>query len=295
MIVDALRVFVTVAEQRHFSRAGELLNLSQPGVSLHIRNLENELGSKLLHRSPKAVRLTEAGAVLYKHAKQILAHYEEAAQEIRLLRDEVTGSLILGASFTIGEYLLPGRLADFARQYPQVNLQVTIGNTEEIIAAVKGNQLDIGFIEGETNDTELDIIPYMKDEMIITAAAGHPLTGELIVDSEMLQNQIWVLRETGSGTRAYSDHFLQEGQLTVKRSYVFNSSQGVKEAVAAGLGLSLLSRWIVRKELASGEMVELRTRQKLPERDFLIIRRKEHQTAMAIRVFLEKLLTAEKA
>lgn len=234
MIVDALRVFVTVVEQQHFSRAGELLNLSQPGVSLHIRNLENELGSKLLHRSPKSVRLTEAGAVLYKHAKQILAHYEEAAQEIRLLRDEVTGSLILGASFTIGEYILPGKLAEFARQYPQVNLQVTIGNTEEIIAAVKANQLDIGFIEGETSDSELDIIPYMKDEMIITAAAGHPLAGALIVDNERLQNQVWVLREPGSGTRAYSDHFLQEGYLPVKRSYVINSSQGAKKPLPPG-------------------------------------------------------------
>ncbi|AIQ47085.1 LysR family transcriptional regulator [Paenibacillus sp. FSL R7-0273] len=295
MIVDALRVFVTVAEQRHFSRAGELLNLSQPGVSLHIRNLENELGSKLLHRSPKAVRLTEAGAVLFKHAKQILAHYEEAAQEIRLLRDEVTGSLNLGASFTIGEYILPGRLADYAGQYPQVDLQVTIGNTEEIIAAVKSNRIDIGFIEGETSDSELDIIPYMKDEMIVAAAKGHPLTAALAVDNEMLQDQVWVLREPGSGTRAYSDHFLQEAQLSARRSYVFNSSQGVKEAVAAGLGITLLSRWIVRKELAGGEISELRIRQRLPEREFLIIRRKEEQIGMASRVFLEKLLTAEKA
>lgn len=295
MITDAMRVFVTVAEQRHFSRAGELLNLSQPGVSLHIRNLENELGSKLLHRSPKEVRLTEAGTILYKHAKQILAHYEEAGHEIQLLRDEVTGTLHLGASFTIGEYILPGRLAAFARQYPQVNLQVTIGNTEEIIAAVKGNQLDMGFIEGETSGTELDIIPYMKDEMILVAASGHPLAGTLTADNDMLQHQIWVLREPGSGTRAYSDHFLLEGRLSVKRAYVFNSSQGVKEAVAAGLGITLMSRWIVRKELASGEIAELRIRQKLPERDFLIIRRKENPAPMAIRVFMENLLAAPKA
>ncbi|QSF47302.1 LysR substrate-binding domain-containing protein [Paenibacillus tianjinensis] len=295
MITDAMKVFVTVAEQRHFSRAGELLNLSQPGVSLHIRNLENELGSKLLHRSPKEVRLTEAGAILYKHAKQILAHYEEAGREIQLLRDEVTGSLHLGASFTIGEYILPGRLAEFAKQYPQVNVQVTIGNTEEIIAALKGNQLDMGFIEGETNDSELDIIPYMKDEMIIVAASGHPLAGVLTTDDDLLQNQIWVLREPGSGTRAYSDHFLLEGSLAIKRAYVFNSSQSVKEAVAAGLGIALMSRWIVRKELAGGEITELRIRQKLPERDFLIIRRKEHSVSMAVSVLMEKLLTAQKA
>lgn len=291
MIVDALRVFVTVAEQRHFSKAGELLNLSQPGVSLHIRNLENELGAKLLHRSPKHVRLTEAGDILYKHAKQILAHYQEASQEIQMLRNEVTGSIHIGASFTIGEYILPGKLTEFAVQYPQVNLQVTIGNTEEIITAVRSNQLDIGFIEGETQDAELSVIPYMKDELIIVAPSTHPLSENIVVDQELLQNQIWVLREHGSGTRAYSDHFMQEASISSKRAYVFNSSQGVKEAVAAGLGIAMLSRWIVRKELASGEIHELRIRHRHLERDFSMIRHKESSYSMALTVFIQKLLT----
>lgn len=290
MITDALRVFVTVVEQQHFSKAGELLNLSQPGVSLHIRNLENEFRAKLLHRSPKQVRLTEAGTILYRHAKQMLAQYEEAGREIRLLQDEVTGSLHIGASFTIGEYVLPARLAGFAKQYPLVNLQVTIGNTEEIIAAIKSNRLDIGFIEGETADPDLRIIPYMKDEMIVVAPSGHPLSAEIAVEDQMLHNEVWVLREPGSGTRAFSDRFLQETGIPVKRSYVFNSSQGVKEAVSAGLGLSLLSRWIVRKELDSGELSELRIRHSLHERDFRIIREKSAADTMAMRIFIGKLL-----
>ena len=290
MITDALRIFVTVVEQRHFSKAGELLNLSQPGVSLHIRNLENEFGVKLLHRSPKQVSLTEAGAVLYRHAKQMLAHYEEAGREIGLLQDEVTGSLHIGASFTIGEYVLPAKLAEFAKQYPRVSIQVTIGNTEEIIAAIRSNQLDIGFIEGETAASDPLIIPYMKDEMILVAPSGHPLGGRVAIEDQMLHNETWVLREPGSGTRAFSDRFLQESGIPVKRSYVFNSSQGVKEAVSAGLGLSLLSRWIVRKELASGELTELRIGHTLPERDFRIIRQKNAPYTMAIRVFIAKLL-----
>jgi len=292
MIVDALRVFVTVVEQSHFSKAGELLNLSQPGVSLHIRNLENEFGTKLLHRSPKQVRLTEAGSILYKHAKQILAHYIEAGQEIQRLQDQVTGSIHIGASFTIGEYILPSKLAEFANQYPQVNLQVTIGNTEEIIGDVRSNQLDIGFIEGETHesDTDLTIIPYMKDEMIVVAPSDHPLSECIVVENDMLKDQVWVLREHGSGTRAFSDHFMQETAIQVKRSYVFNSSQGVKEAVSAGLGIALLSRWVVRKELASGEIKELRIKYNHLERDFSIIRHHDNTSSMALTVFLQKLL-----
>ena len=290
MIVDALRVFVTVADQRHFSKAGELLNLSQPGVSLHIRNLENELGAKLLHRSPKQVRLTEAGVILYKHAKQILAHYEEAGQEIHMLQDQVTGSIHIGASFTIGEYILPAKLAEFANPYPQVSLQVTIGNTEEIIGAVRNNQLDIGFIEGESQDRDLIVIPYMKDEMIVVSPSDHPLSENIVVESEMLRDQVWVLREHGSGTRAFSDRFMEESVIAAKRSYVFNSSQGVKEAVSAGLGIALLSRSVVRKELASGEIKELRIRHSHLEREFSIIRHKESTPSLALNVFLQKLL-----
>ncbi|WP_405176538.1 LysR substrate-binding domain-containing protein [Paenibacillus sp. FSL H8-0261] len=294
MIVDTLRVFVTVAEQSHFSKAGELLNLSQPGVSLHIRNLENELGAKLLHRSPKQVKLTEAGTILYNHAKQILAHFEEAHQEIQMLQDEVTGSIHIGASFTIGEYILPSRLAEFANQYPQVKLQVTIGNTEEIIGGVRANELDIGFIEGEAHENDLIVTPYMKDEMIIVSPANHPLSKIASVEQGMLQNQVWVLRELGSGTRAFSDHFIQAEEISVKRSYVFNSSQGVKEAVASGLGIAMLSRWIVRKELASGEICELPIRQHHLERQFSIILHKESSSSMATHVFIQKLLVSRK-
>lgn len=290
MIVDTLRVFVTVAEQSHFSKAGELLNLSQPGVSLHIRNLENELGAKLLHRSSKQVRLTEAGSILYKHAKQILAHFEEASQEIHMLQDEVTGSINIGASFTIGEYILPAKLAEFANQYPLVKLQVNIGNTEEIIEGVRMNDLDIGIIEGTASVNDLDVTPYMKDEMIIVCPANHPLATITLGDPSLLQDQVWVLREPGSGTRAFSDQFIQEADITVKRSYVFNSSQGVKEAVAAGLGIAMLSRWIVQKELTSGEIHELPLKHHNLERQFSIITNKASSPSMAANVFIKKLL-----
>ncbi|WP_169081934.1 LysR family transcriptional regulator [Paenibacillus sp. PL91] len=292
MIIEALRVFVTVAEQSHFSRAAELLNISQPGVSQHIRNLENELDAKLLHRSPKHVRLTEAGEMMYKTAKQILALYEGTIQDIHRLQDKVTGMIQIGASFTIGEYVLPKRLAEFAAQYPLVAMQVTIGNTEEIVQAVRANELDIGLIEGDANAADLVITPFMKDEMILIAPSAHPLAAAHFVDADMLQNQVWVLRESGSGTRAYSDQFIQDAKIAQKRSYVFNSSQSVKEAVIAGLGIAMLSRWAVRRELESGEMSELRLNKDRFERSFSIIRHKEGSSTMASDVFVQRLFMA---
>ncbi|CAM4525078.1 DNA-binding transcriptional LysR family regulator [Paenibacillus endophyticus] len=291
MIVESLRVFVAVTEQRHFSRAAELLNLSQPGVSQHIRNLENELGARLLHRSPKYVRLTEAGDILYQKAKKILNLYEEAKQDIHLLQNEVTGLLQIGASFTIGEYVLPKCIAEFAAKYPLVNMQATIGNTEEIVQAVRANELDIGLIEGQTSASDLVITPFMRDEMIIIAPSAHPLAALRIAAAEQLHDQIWVLRESGSGTRDFSDQFFAENKLVQKRSYIFNSSQSVKEAVLAGLGIAFLSRWVVRKELETGDLMELPIQNARFERQFSIIRHKEASLSLAVTMLLQKLLS----
>lgn len=291
MIVETLRVFVIVTEQSNFSRAAEMLNLSQPGVSLHIRNLENEFGTKLMHRSPKLVKLTEAGEILYKRAKEILMLYEAAKQDIFRLHDMVTGSLQVGASFTIGEYILPRLLAEFAEQYPQVEMGLTIGNTEEIIQAIQGNKLDLGLVEGNVTTTDLNVTSYMKDEMILVAASDHPLSSLRNIETDFLHNQVWVLRESGSGTRAFSDQFIQCAGLQVKRSYVFSSNQGVKEAVSAGLGIAILSRWVVRKEIAVGEIIEIPIKGIRLDRNFSLIRTKDHVATMAVHVFMERLLS----
>ena len=289
MITDTLKVFVTVAEQRNFSQAAKLLNLSQPGVSLHISNLENELGTKLMHRSPKLVKLTEAGEILFGKAQQILAMYDEAKQDIHMLRDEVTGSLYMGASFTIGEYILPRVLAEFALQYPLVDVQVHISNSDNILQDIRAGRFHIGLVEGRVDAKDLQVTAFMKDEMVLIASPDHPLASDKSVDLSQLQNRVWVTRETGSGTRAYSDRLIQDGALTVKRSFVFNSSQGVKEAVACGLGIALLSRWVIRKELESGELREIPIRGMKISRDLSLLQSKDEPAVMAVLKFIQAL------
>jgi len=289
MIVETLKVFVTVAEQRNFSRAADRLHLSQPGVSLHIRNLEQQLGAKLLHRSPKHVKLTEAGAVLLQNAKQILALYEETKQTILLLQNAITGSLKVGASLTIGEYVIPRLLAEFTKAYPQVDIRVNIGNTGEIVHAVRANDLEIGLVEGAVNHPDIRVEPFMNDELILVAPPGHPLSSVRTAEPHMLQDQVWVLRESGSGTRDFSDAFIQNTRLSVKRSYIFNSSQGVKESVAAGLGIAILSRLVVRKELEAGEICDIPVKETGFSRDFLMIQSKNNPVTMAMKVFVQKL------
>jgi len=293
MIVETLKVFVHVIEQKNFTRAAELLHLSQPAVSLQIQNLESEFGTKLVHRSSKLVKPTEAGEILYERAKKILHLYEEAKQEVDLLHNTVKGALKIGASFTIGEYVLPRVLAEYATQYPHVEIEVKIANTDEITQAVRANQIDVALIEGEI-DAEIHVEPFMSDEMVLIVPPNHPVLKQKNVSIDHLQDQIWIFRESGSGTRKYSDHFIQEFGLRVKRSFVFSSSQGVKEAVAAGLGIALVSRWIVRKELQTGDIATLQVKDYRFFRQFSILLQQNPAMTKAMEVFLQKIRSYEK-
>ncbi|MCY9137563.1 selenium metabolism-associated LysR family transcriptional regulator [Peribacillus frigoritolerans] len=286
--MDPLKVFVTVIEQKNFSRAGDILNLSQPGVSLHIRNLENELGTKLIYRSPKQVQITEPGKILYRHAKQMLNHYETAKREINEFNNVVSGTMKIGASFTIGEYYLPKVLAEFAAQYPMVDIQIIISNSNDVIQGIRSNKLDIGLIEGETDYKDIDVRPFMSDEMIVVVPPDHPLSQMDLIEGNMLQNQTWVLREQGSGTRTYSDKLLSSLELNIKKTFIFTSIQGVKEAVMAGLGIALLSRLTVQKELKSNELKTFHLKNEPLIRPFSIVKKLDFEASKAMELFLRK-------
>ncbi|WP_042145507.1 LysR family transcriptional regulator [Paucisalibacillus sp. EB02] len=289
MIVDTMKVFVTVIEQKNFTRAGEMLNISQPNVSLHIRNLENEVGTKLIHRTPKLVQITEAGQILYRHAKRILLHYEEAKHEINDLRNVVTGKIRVGASFTIGEYILPKVLAEYANQFPQVEVQTIISNSDEVIGGVRTKILDIGLIEGNNKELDIQLIPFMEDEMVLVIPLNHPLSQMQQIEKDMLQNQTWIFRETGSGTRTYMDNLISELDLTIKHSFVFSSNQGVKEAVKAGLGIALLSKWTVNREIMTNELLTIPIKNKKIIRSFSFVQHEESDVSKALKIFAQKI------
>lgn len=293
LLVDALHVFTTVVEQNNFSKAAELLYVSQPAVSMQIRNLENELGTKLIHRGSKQLILTQTGKILYAKAKQIESLYEEAKREMSFLKNEVGGTLKIGASFTIGEYVLPAILGEYSVQYPNVHIEVNIANTEEIINSVRSG-LDLGLVEGNVEGQDLIFTPIMTDEMVLIVPNSHPLAKQrLIRNTDDLQNQTWILREPGSGTRANADRLIQELGLQFERSFVFGSSQGVKEAVINGLGIAYVSKIIVKRELEHHELTLVRIKGKQTIRTFSALRRDSSIESKALETFLEKLNTYE--
>lgn len=289
MYYDALRTFVAVVEAKSFTRAAEKLRLSQPSVSLHIKQLEHEFGSKLIDRSPKHLYVTTAGQMLYERARQMVNLYEKTKEDMYAHNHRITGRLHIGASFTIGEYILPMLLADFGRRYPDVEVEVTIGNTKRIVEAVKLLQMDVGLIEGQTSDKDLCIVPFMKDEMVLVAPIDHPLAGCETVTPDDLQNKVWVVREEGSGTRVYFDHVIRSLGIKVKKMITLSSNQGVKESAATGLGLTLLSKWVVRKPLQHGELKALPLQgESFPRRLSYILPAHAERT-MLVEAFLERI------
>ncbi|MDA8442952.1 MAG: LysR substrate-binding domain-containing protein [Peptococcaceae bacterium] len=291
MLLDPLKIFLTVAEEKSFSRAADELYLSQPGVSSQIRNLENELGTRLISRSSKHVELTPSGEIMYRYAQDLLRLYNLAVEDINRIRNVVSGTLKIGASFTIGEYILPKVLAQTTAKYPNLDIVVTIANTEEIFQNLRAHHLDVGVVEGQVDTSGLTCEEFMDDEMILIMPQGHALAKIPKITVQDLQDCVWIMREPGSGTRAFSNTLIKQLGLRVKRAYVFSSNEGVKEAVSNGLGIAVVSRLIVQRELNAGDMLSrpINSKKVYLHRKFIILRHKEPFGSHAMEVFLEEL------
>ncbi|MED4693873.1 LysR family transcriptional regulator [Peribacillus frigoritolerans] len=250
MYYDALKTFVTLVEVKNFTKTAEILLMSQPSVSLHIKKLEEEFQTKLFLRSPKFLKVTLTGEILYDRAKQMITIYEQTRQDIQEHDRSIKGELKIGASFTIGEYILPSLLIDLQEEYPELELQVVIGNTEEIVQAVRLYKVDIGLIEGQTNEKELSVHPFMQDELFIVSSNNHELANKDDVEITDLHDQAWVTREVGSGTREYLNHVIRSNGLKIKSILTISSNQGIKETlIKNGSGLALLSQSVIERDV----------------------------------------------
>ncbi|MFK9120608.1 LysR family transcriptional regulator [Peribacillus frigoritolerans] len=250
MYYDALKTFVTLVEVKNFTKTAEILLMSQPSVSLHIKKLEEEFQTKLFLRSPKFLKVTLTGEILYDRAKQMITIYDQTRQDIQEHDRSIKGELKIGASFTIGEYILPSLLIDLQEEYPELELQVVIGNTEEIVQAVRLYKVDIGLIEGQTNEKELSVHPFMQDELFIVSSNNHGLANKDDVEITDLHDQAWVTREVGSGTREYLNHVIRSNGLKIKSILTISSNQGIKETlIKNGSGLALLSRSVIERDV----------------------------------------------
>jgi DNA-binding transcriptional LysR family regulator len=245
-----LLVFVTVVEKENFSRAAEVLHMTQPAVSQYIQTLERTMGTKLLERSNKFVRLNKAGQIVYHHAKEILGLYHKMQGLVDDLTNNASGELAIGASYTFGEYVLPHIIANLSKQYPLIQPAITIGNTHEIEELVSNRTIDLGIVEGEIKNKKLQIEVIAEDFMFIIVSASHPLAKRKNQKLSDLEKETWIVREKGSGTREAAEGMFAKFQFFPKKIMEFGSTQIIKESVEAGLGISLLSQRVIHKEMS---------------------------------------------
>jgi DNA-binding transcriptional LysR family regulator len=282
----SLLVFVAVAEEKSFTRAAEKLHISQPAISQHVQALEQQLDVKLFDRTSRFVRLNKAGEVAYHHARQILNLYTQMEQLIRDLKEEANGGLSIGASFTFGEYVLPHLLAEFRDQYPKIVPTISIGNTQTVVGLVARGELDIGVIEGKTiQENGVQVEAFAGDTVVIVASSRHSLSQQKSVSVEELSGEQWIVRESGSGTREITDLVLKTYGISPKTLVEYNSTQIIKESVLAGLGVSILSRWVIRKELEDKTLLAIPFPKDPIERHFSVVLRSSGFQTKATQLF----------
>lgn len=284
-----LKVFCTVAETKSFSKTSEIIHLTQPAVSLQIQALEEIYETKLFDRSSSTVVLTPSGEVLYKYAKEILNLYASAEKVIGEITGLVKGSISIGASSTIGNYLLPAIITDFKRTHLKIKIHLLVGNTKRVVELLNSGNIDLGLVEGEVTRQKMQVDKLIPDELLLVVPAYHPWAKKKEVSISELTKEPFIFREGGSGTRQMIEKFLASHGVSaqsLKVSMVLGSTEAIKAAVENGLGVSIISRWAARKESKYGTLSLLRIKEQKMLREFSMITNKGAVSSHAVDEFL---------
>ncbi len=271
LTVHRLELFLAVLDHGGVGRAAQACHISQPAVSEHLRGLEAHFGVRLVERHGQRVRPTAAARVVEPYARQALALLrtaEQAAGEVRGLR---AGSLTIGASTTPGTYLLPAALGRFHATYPGITLRLEISDTREIERSVAVGQLELGVIGEAPLVPGLAAEPWVKDELVLIVPRGHPFARRRSVPAPAIAAEPYIAREEGSSTRGVAERYLARVGVTLTPAMELGSTEAIREAVAAGLGVALLSRHAVLTR--DRRIVAARLAGPRWTRDLLIVRR----------------------
>jgi DNA-binding transcriptional LysR family regulator len=256
--LDQLRIFQAVAQSRSFTYAAELVHLTQPGISKHIKQMEAYFGLPLFDRSGKKVALTESGEILLEATQEVMAIIDAAERRIDDLKGLRGGRLRLGSSFPVGVYLLPPVLAEFRRRYPAVEVTLDISLSERVEAKLLANELDLGLVSYDARDPRLLTRAFMTDELIAIAPPHHPWATRRRIKPQDLAEETFIVAAQGAGTRAVVEERLKAQGIILTNVLDFGNLEGVKHAVEAGLGVSIQAKSVVQRELAAGSLRGIR-------------------------------------
>lgn len=285
--IKQLEVFAAIAKTENMTQAAESLHLTQSACSMALSSLEEQLGGVLYDRHGKKLILNERGRILFPKAVNIITQICEVQSVMTNKKEtKLTGEFVLGASTTIGNYLLPGLIGKYVALHPQVKIAMQIANTEQIIHKLLKFDIDIGMIEGNCYADDIEVLPWKKDSLIVISSPQYAASIKRKPALEDLHAAKWILRESGSGTR---EKFEEAMKGKVKPFLEFGNTEAIKQAVLAGYGISCVSRSAVTDLIKAGQLIELKTPYLHLIRDFFIILHKRKYKTEVLNSFIKSL------
>ncbi|MFO7644357.1 MAG: selenium metabolism-associated LysR family transcriptional regulator [Desulfosarcina sp.] len=255
-----LHIFCKVVECKSFSRAGQLVHLSQPTVSSHIKDLEDHFDCRLIDRLAKEALPTKAGSLLYRYAKRMLSLRDEVESALAEFKGKVKGNLDLGGSTIPGAFVLPAIIADFTVRFPEVRISLCIADTQQIIEAVLCGDLELGVVGAVSTHAGITQAPLVEDEMVLVVPAGHRWSGKKRITTQELFSEPFIVREIGSGTlKSIQSSFSEAGLSTSALKVVarIGSTEAIRQAIKNRMGVSILSAIAVAEDVAAGNLKTL--------------------------------------
>ncbi|NSL53949.1 LysR family transcriptional regulator [Uliginosibacterium aquaticum] len=280
-----LEIFVAVAQSGSASRAAERLALSQSATSTALAELEKAYSQMLFDRVGKTLRLNDTGQWLLARAAELLDRAQEL--EDSLSSQRAMGPLRLGASLTIGNYLATLFVADFLKRHEDSRVQLAVHNSSDIVAAVARFELDLGLVEGDIQHPDVVAEPWLRDELVVFAAPGHPLAGKKRLSRQEVLACDWILREPGSGTRSTVEHAFGGDRQHLRVRLELEHTEAIKRAVEAGLGLGCISRLALRDAFRRGSLVELAVQDLDLRRAFYLVRHRHKYISGGLATLIE--------
>ncbi len=296
MRINLFRTFVRVIETQNFTKVARELDISQPAVSKQIQALEEMYGVLLLERTGKKLKPTPEGEALYTCAKDILRAVEKTDRVMGDILETRKGRLLLGASTIPGQYIMPPLMSEFKSRHPHVALYMEVGDSEVILGKVVDKQLDVGIIGAWTGDRRVDYFKWIADELLLVVPEGHGLLDLEAVTVDDILQEPWVFREKGSGTRATLESALQAAGIKAGAINVVaevGSTEAVLASVEAGMGISLVSQWAVKKAENVRNIKAVRVEGLELKRNFYVVFPKQKQRRKSVDMFLDFLREAK--
>lgn len=291
MDVRKLEAFCKVYELQNFSKAGEVMFLSQPTISSHVANLEEELGVRLFDRMGRKVMPTQAGHVLYRSAVAVFDNLDQAKASIEMLRDKVVGELFIGCSTIPSHSILPELLAGFASEYPEVRYVIRTEDSSDVIKRVSAGECPVGIVGHCPDEEGLTAEELVEDESVVVAAVNAPwLPEEDRISLDTLVTLPWVMREKGSGTRSVLEHALKKSGCSMRdlniRCQVDNTYDSIIHA-AGGLGVAVTSKLATKEFIDKGQLKQLKVPELEGNRRFYLIYHRDRHMFPALRTFID--------